>query len=62
VPDCCGSAVLEDLPAKDWRERMEKRQAHWSRVHGFKMGKKLGDWSKKVHWPRYRCEQSIYRL
>lgn len=40
-------AVPEDVVPKDWRERKAQRQQHWSRLHGFKFGRKIGDWSKQ---------------
>ena len=37
----------EDQVPKDWRERKAQRHVHWSRVTGFKLGRKIGDWSKQ---------------
>jgi hypothetical protein len=41
-----GPAATEDAAknAGGWRERMAQRQQFWSTSHGFKMGRKLGEW------------------
>jgi hypothetical protein len=36
----------------DWRARAAQRQQHWSRLHGFKLGRKIGDWSKNDEAPQ----------
>lgn len=35
--------------AEHWRARAAQRQRYWSLSHGFKLGSKLGDWSKADH-------------
>ena len=40
-------AAAQDKVPKDWRERAAQRHQHWSRLHGFKLGRKIGDWAKQ---------------
>jgi hypothetical protein len=38
------AGTKHEIP-QHWRERAAQRQQHWSRLHGFKMGRKIGDWA-----------------
>ena len=38
------SGSANALQSGDWRERMAARQRFWSTSHGFRLGRKLGDW------------------
>jgi hypothetical protein len=38
------AGTQHEIP-QHWRERAAQRQQHWSRLHGFKMGRKIGDWA-----------------
>lgn len=41
-----GGQQQQQAEAEHWRARAARRQRYWSLSHGFKLGSKLGDWSK----------------
>ena len=45
-PSSADKQAADEQSAQHWRERMARRQRYWSMNHGFKLGRKLGDWGQ----------------